>query len=165
MADPIRQRNIDVTDSLYNEFKSVAAKRGVKLREAFPDAMRYWIEKDAQVTQKNPTAQGSSAGSGTNTSEGLAESGTDAIVYSHRKLEKLTGLLTRIIASGNDIAIKAIAHNLVAFARLVSVDGVINASRTLSDEERAEIEVELSELERIASQVTGGLRSDSPAAG
>lgn len=41
--ETIKQRNIDLSNRLYREFKGEAARRGVLLREAFAEAIETWI--------------------------------------------------------------------------------------------------------------------------
>jgi hypothetical protein len=54
---PIRQRNIDVAEELYNEFHAAAKRRGLKLYQAFAQAMEQWIESN---TRKRPDSVGGS---------------------------------------------------------------------------------------------------------
>lgn len=41
--EQLRQRNILLTERLYKQFKAEAIRRGMKIQDAFPEALEQWI--------------------------------------------------------------------------------------------------------------------------
>jgi hypothetical protein len=99
--------------------------------------------------QKNPSKPWNDEGTGRNDSAGIDLTTTHSNILNHHKNSgRLNDLLEQIIASGHTVAITALEHNLEAFARLVSIDGVAHGVDTISDDHVVDREAEIEEIRR-----------------
>jgi hypothetical protein len=117
------------------ELKIESAKRGMTMEQAIVQAYDQW----ALSQPSGESLQDLTENSENKLVDDVSTSKYDYTHTANRQqiLDELTELLKQIVASDNRAAIEAIGYNLVAFARLVAIEGEgINADATPESEEQ-----------------------------
>jgi hypothetical protein len=120
-ADPIKQRNIDIAESLYRRFKAECSRRGMSLRNGFADALESWLSRGG-VTAENSQPNAS-------TLMRVEDCKTEAIAKNSEALDNIPRpeviavllQMTEFILNSDHPAAVALGWNISTFSYAVQV--------------------------------------------
>lgn len=144
--EAIKKTGVEIPEDLFRRFKTAATSRGIKMKDAVPQAFVMWLSHFANA-EGGSLALGVSSTPTPSLGENEAHLGQTPVVHLEQFREQ-HARLDKILTGGQPDAVRAIESNLIAFSALTDL-AVQDAQHGEVDRNRSESVPEVSAEKQI----------------